>query len=422
MAFIPVFYTHLRMSDKNPLWRPAGPEGLYVNTQSGTYYSRYRMNGSRTFRSLKTRVITSAKLKHAKRQLDVEKDRQRGAHLDGNFQTLGGLLVEMKARLDAIPVAENTRKSRNSNIERLKANWRRGDFETFRARNVTADVVAELREFLLHQAEWKWKFQKAKHRGYKAPVVNQTLWVLRVLLDIAVEKLVLIENPFAVSSTLRQGLFAKGGGRSSRSGAKFQLPDRADMRRIFAEMRRVPDESDAFKPNPEQRVHLETMATEMADHAELLTYSGMRKQEATQSTVGDDQGNEFKIWGTKSESAERTIPVNPALRAVLDRIKSRRIGPRTKLVYASEPRTALRRACARLGLPLLRNHDLRHYFASVCIASGVDIPTVSRWLGHADGGALAMKTYGHLLKDHSQAAAKKVDFNAPRTDAQSSVA
>ena len=420
MAFIPVFYTHPRMSDKNPLWRPVGPEGLYLNTQSGTYYSRYRLNGSRTFRSLKTRVVTVAKLKHAKRQLDVEKDRQRGAEISANFQTLGGLLVEMQARLDAIPVAENTRTGRAGKIDRLKTHWQRGRFETFLARNVTTDVVAELREFLLNEAEWKWKFQKSRHRGFKAPVVNQTLWVLRVLLDLAVEKMVLIENPFAVSSTLRRGLFAKG--RGGKGGAKLPLPDRADMLRIFAEMRRVPDDSGAFKPNPEHRVHLGAMATEMADHAELLAYSGMRKQEATQSTVGDDQGNEFKIWGTKSESAERTIPVNPALRAVLDRIKSRRVGPRTKLVLTSEPRTALHRACARLGLPLLRNHDLRHYFASVCIASGVDIPTVSRWLGHADGGALAMKTYGHLLKDHSQAAAQKVDFNAPRTEVQPSVA
>jgi hypothetical protein len=29
-------------------------------------------------------------------------------------------------------------------------------------------------------------------------------------------------------------------------------------------------------------------------------------------------------------------------------------------------------------------------FATRCIESGVDIPTVSRWLGHKDGGALAM--------------------------------
>lgn len=410
------------MSTTPATWQPAGPEGLYLNTKSGTYYSRYRLNGSRTFRSLKTKVFTVAKLKHAKRKVDVEKDRQRGAQVGGDFQTLGGLLVEMKARLDANPVAENTKIGRNNNIERLRTYWQRGDFNTFLARNVTAEVVCELREFLLTKAEWKWKFQKSKHRGFKPPVANQTLWVLRVLLDIAVEKMVLLENPFAVSSTLRSGLFAKGRGQGGRVGAKLQLPDRADMLRVFAEMRRVPVGAEGFGPNPEQRVYLQTVANEMADHAELLAYSGMRKEEARHSTVADDHGTEFKIWGTKSESAERTIPVNSALRAVLDRIKSRRVGSKTKLVITAEPRTAMRRACKRLNLPMLRNHDLRHYFASVCIASGVDIPTVSRWLGHADGGALAMKTYGHLLKDHSQAAAKKVDFNAPRTDAQSSVA
>ena len=199
-------------------------------------------------------------------------------------------------------------------------------------------MIAELREFLLHKAQWKWKFQKEPHSGFKSATVNQTLWVLRVLLDIAVEKLVLIENPFAVSSTLRRGLFAKGRGQGGKGGMKLQLPDRADMLRIFGEMRRVPEGAEGFGPNPEQRVYLEAMATEMADHAELLAYSGMRKVEATKSTVGDDYGDEFKIWGTKSESSERTIPVNPALRAVLDRIKSRRVGPKTKLVIAAEPR------------------------------------------------------------------------------------
>ena len=41
---------------------------------------------------------------------------------------------------------------------------------------------------------------------------------------------------------------------------------------------------------------------------------------------------------------------------------------------------------------------------------GVDIPTVSRWLGHKDGGALPMKTYGHLRCEHSIAQAQKVSF------------
>jgi hypothetical protein len=49
-------------------------------------------------------------------------------------------------------------------------------------------------------------------------------------------------------------------------------------------------------------------------------------------------------------------------------------------------------------------------FATRCIESGVDIPTVSRWLGYRDGGALAMKTYGHLRREHSIAQAQKVSF------------
>ena len=59
---------------------------------------------------------------------------------------------------------------------------------------------------------------------------------------------------------------------------------------------------------------------------------------------------------------------------------------------------------------LVRHHDLRHLFASTCIEAGVDIPTVSRWLGHKDGGGLAMKVYGHLRREHSAAQAQRVRF------------
>jgi hypothetical protein len=50
-------------------------------------------------------------------------------------------------------------------------------------------------------------------------------------------------------------------------------------------------------------------------------------------------------------------------------------------------------------------------FATRCIESGVDIPTVSRWLGHKDGGALAMKVYGHLRDSHSVNMAQRVIFS-----------
>jgi len=40
----------------------------------------------------------------------------------------------------------------------------------------------------------------------------------------------------------------------------------------------------------------------------------------------------------------------------------------------------------------------------------VDVPTVSRWLGHKDGGQLAMKVYAHLRPTHSDAMIAQVSF------------
>ena len=69
-----------------------------------------------------------------------------------------------------------------------------------------------------------------------------------------------------------------------------------------------------------------------------------------------------------------------------------------------------KRACKKLGLFHLTHHDLRHLPATRCIESGVGIPTVAKWLGHKDGGVLAMQTYGHLGDKHSADMAKKVVF------------
>jgi hypothetical protein len=54
------------------------------------------------------------------------------------------------------------------------------------------------------------------------------------------------------------------------------------------------------------------------------------------------------------------------------------------------------------------HYDSRHYFTTDAIQRGVDIPTIAKWLGHKDGGTLLMKTYSHLLQDHSRAMAKKL--------------
>src|SRR5208283_4187884 len=84
----------------------------------------------------------------------------------------------------------------------------------------------------------------------------------------------------------------------------------------------------------------------------------------------------------------------------------------SRILRVQECLGALKSACRRVGVKPLTHHDLRHLFATSCIESGVDVPTVSRWLGHSDGGALAMKTYGHLRQEHSDTQAAKVRFGS----------
>jgi integrase len=82
-----------------------------------------------------------------------------------------------------------------------------------------------------------------------------------------------------------------------------------------------------------------------------------------------------------------------------------------RVMGVMECQKAMDHAARKVGMRRITHHDLRHLFATRCIESGVDIPTVSRWLGHQDGGALAMKVYGHLRDQHSAAMAQTVRFS-----------
>ncbi len=92
----------------------------------------------------------------------------------------------------------------------------------------------------------------------------------------------------------------------------------------------------------------------------------------------------------------RVIPVIPDMRRLLERIHSEKdeaewLKRQSGCRRARNARRRLTAACKKLGITRFTHHDLRHLFATRCIESGVDIPTVSRWLGHSDGGALQWK-------------------------------
>ena len=105
----------------------------------------------------------------------------------------------------------------------------------------------------------------------------------------------------------------------------------------------------------------------------------------------------------------------PEMEQLLKRLQNQRPGEtaETTVKREQEFQRAKTTDARNLDKERITHHDLRHLFATRCIESGVDVPTVSRWLGHKDGGALAMRVYGHLRDHHSTAMAQKVTFSKP---------
>ena len=155
-----------------------------------------------------------------------------------------------------------------------------------------------------------------------------------------------------------------------------------------------------------------------ANLVRFLAFGGFRISEASNITWQDCDFEKGEIvvrgdeeTGTKNWSIRR-IPMIPEMKQLLESLKAKETNepPTNSVMKVKECLQAMRRAAKVVGMDEITHHDLRHLFATRCIESGVDIPTVSRWLGHKDGGALAMKVYGHLRDNHSTAMAQKVRF------------
>src|SRR6516162_4610136 len=65
-------------------------------------------------------------------------------------------------------------------------------------------------------------------------------------------------------------------------------------------------------------------------------------------------------------------------------------------------------AMAAIGMPAVTLHSLRHTHASMLIASGLDILTISRRLGHSSP-TITLSVYGHLIHGTDDRAAQVID-------------
>ena len=134
---------------------------------------------------------------------------------------------------------------------------------------------------------------------------------------------------------------------------------------------------------------------EVAATFEFLCQTGMRLGEAINMCWGDVSEDAIRIKGTKTESADRTLLIHPSLKELLKKISRYRKSslPEEKVLRRKNILKPLRRACKSLGIPPLRHHDLRHYFATRAVDAGIPPPVAAQLLGHKDSGQLIFKTY-----------------------------
>ena len=139
----------------------------------------------------------------------------------------------------------------------------------------------------------------------------------------------------------------------------------------------------------------------------FLAYTGLRIKEARKLRWSDVKPDGILLPGIITKNGRpRFIPFVGGIEPVLERLRRVHDGE-TILPHASVKRS-LHTACRLAEVPRLSHHDFRHLFATRCIESGVDMPTVARWLGHQDGGALLGRVYFHLNDSHSAQMARRV--------------
>jgi len=360
---------------KDKPWQKTSYANLIRYAPSGMYFCRIRVQGRLIRKSLKTDVLSVAKL----RLTDEEKKHRQAAQRQLAIQrgrgqmTFRESLEIYRARLQANPdIKSKTKDYYEQRVDSLLKTW--PGLEKTNLRDLSKQNCLD------------WA---AKYDG-SATAFNNTVLVLRAILDIAIESGVIYEN--AARHVARRAVRPK----------ELHLPDNAK----FAELVQTIEKAGG------------RFSRDCADLVRFLAFGGFRLGEAKNTTWGDcDFAREEIIVrgdpdvGTKNSEVRR-VPMIGEMLELLERLRNERPDESntTSVMRVGECQKAMDAAGKKVGIAHLTHHDLRHLFATRCIESGVDIPTVSRWLGHKDGGALAMKVYGHLRNQHSAAMAEKVSF------------
>jgi integrase len=349
-----------------------------VRHKSGRYYARAFAGGKEVWRSLKTKHYSVAQSRLA----EFLKE-HRGRY--GNGNRIGEVSAKMTFA-EASEIHFRNLDGDQSIKPRTRHYWR----QRLAALLKSWPGLKEMEVRKVTPAECK-RWASAYGKKASPTNYNNTVALLQHILKVAVEAGVIYANPAVVIK------------RAPIRTKQITLPSIDKFNALIAEMRAAHSRDSA----------------NCADFAAGLAFTGCRLAEAGEIEWRDldFEAGEIVVRGDPNTGTKnwelRRVPLIPDARALFERMRRERQDEPldAKVFRVRECQKSLDRACKKVETPRITHHDLRHLFATRCIESGVDIPTVSRWLGHKDGGALAMRTYGHLRREHSIAQAQKVTFS-----------
>jgi len=370
-------------------WTKTNVPNLYRH-HNGRYYARLFAGGKEIWKSLKTTLKSVAGERLAEQVASARQQRSSGIRLSSGTLTFADVvaLYRQNFQRDA-ELADGTKNFREAGIKRLLKSW--PGVGELSVRKITTPMVREwalkLRTESKPYVPTGARRECRNSTGVSPTTFNCALDAIRQAFDLAVEAGFIFSNPARDKNVKRATPRPK----------RLVLPSRGQFQAIVAAI--------AGAGVGECRA--------AAEMVKFLAYTGARQAEANNVEWRDIDFAHGRITLRVTKNGDpRDVPMIPECRSLLESMHQGRSNelPTSPVLRVRECRGFLEKACKQVGAPRVGHHGLRHLFATTAIEAGIDVPTVARIMGHRDGGALAMKVYGHLRDEHAQAAMQKVSF------------
>ena len=309
-------------------------ENLYKVTETGGYYALVKRGGKQIRRSLKTTDKALAKRRLAELKQKASKLRTGKEHASITFEKYSERWIMAK---------EASLKSQT--IRRMKDCLK--GIKPYLGNNLIRNIA--------YQDCERWLIGRGK--VLKPSAYRQERQLMIGVLKAAERDGIILDNP---ATQLPNKKMPK---------IEIHVPTHDQFRSLIKQMRQA-----------------DSRGIHGAYLVELLAYSGMRLNEATNlmwSEIDLDRdcftvtGGEY---GTKNHDI-RTVPLFPAMRELLERIRSAQTETHSDYVTPIKgARTLMANAAKKAGIPKFTHHSMRHYFCSNAIEVGIDFKVIAGWL------------------------------------------